>query len=796
MARTLGEPAPEPQELADGPSHPAPGSNLPAALSSFVGRAGDLADIRAALQAYRMVTLTGAGGVGKSRLALEFARQRCGDFADGCWLVELASVADPDLIDSVIASVLGVPEHPERPIIESVAARLDSAAALILLDNCEHLIGTVAATASVLLSRCDGLHIIATSRERIGVPGELVQIVQGLSAPIPENDPASVGCTESVQLFIERARALRPKITITSVNARSIARICARLDGLPLAIELAASRAGSMTVDDIAARMDDRFALLTRGSRVALPHHHALLAAVDWSFALLGPAERRLFDSLSVFSGNFGVDDVHAVCGPHVEADTDSLLAGLVDKSLVVFDAGAGSAAYHLLETLRSYGQAHVRDCGLLDRLERTHAAHYCAFAETAARFFRGPHEAPWLLRLEDSHANLRAALTSSVARGDTETAYRIAGALPHFWDLHGHFREGRQGLSTVLAMPGDVGPELTARVLFGAGVLAMLQSDVVPARAAFDRGAEICRQRGRDVDLARMLQYRGLTDIFADELDAAEASIRESLALARSAHAAGSPHSDLALGWALVLLAGVELGREDHAAAARDAEAAEEFMRALGDREGIGFTSVIRAATAWRTDRLPEATVFARNLLVAYQDLGGLNGLSLGLLVAGLIASSGSQLARMAELLGAAEELFSAMGTNVVPFGQRWVTESVGKATVALGVGAFETYRRSGAERARSDLGGLVTEVLDDLDRAASTATGVTPILTRRERQVAALVTLGRTNRQIARALGIAEKTAEVHVHHIAKKLGAASRAEVAAWFATDRAVSELKSK
>ncbi|MFE3028854.1 ATP-binding protein [Nocardia tengchongensis] len=778
-------------ELGEGSSTPSRGwlpspplNNLPHPVTSFVGRGSELVELRVLLQRHRMVTLVGPGGAGKSRLGLEFAREYSDEFVDGCWLVELASVPDPDLVPHTIASVIGVPEHPDRPTEDVLAARLSAAPALIVLDNCEHLVGAVAAIASVLLGRCAGLRIIATSRERIAIAGEAIQHVRGLSIPDESADAAGVVAgADSTQLFLERARAVHPQLAATNDNAVDIARICRRLDGLPLAIELAATRTSSLSVDEIAARIDDQFALLTQGNRAALPHHRTLIAAVDWSYNLLSPAERQVFDSLAVFTGSFRIDDVRAVCG----VDAVGRLAALVDKSLVVFDTNTEPNSYRLLETLRTYALAHVRRNADLERLNHAHAQHFCAVAEAAATTFRGRGDTQWLVRLEQSHPNLRAALAWSVARGDAATATRIAAALPHFWGVRGHFREGRRWLVTVLAMPGEVDAAATAGAWLGVGELATFQNDVASAREALDRAAVIFRRLGSSARLARTIQYRGLTALFADDVDEAEVQIREALVVAKPAIDAGRPSGLLAQGWSLMLLAGVELGRRQYRAADRDAEAAERILRAVGDSEGMSWTSLIRAQSVWRSDRFTDARTHAHRSLAAFRELGALFGLSTALFTAGVIAFGRSQPSRLAELVGACDALWNAMGTTALPFMAEWASESVSGALDELGHRKFDLCRGEGAERIQADRDGYVREILDELEAPAGSSPK--PLLTRRERQVAALLPQGRTNRQIARALGISERTVEVHVHHIMGKLGASSRAEVAAWCIAERA-------
>ncbi|MBI4772038.1 MAG: AfsR/SARP family transcriptional regulator, partial [Chloroflexi bacterium] len=391
------------------PLPPAP-HNLPAQLSSFVGRERELAEVANRLEnpACRLLTLVGIGGVGKSRLAVQAAARGRHTFPDGAWLVELASASTAALVPRSIAAVLGAQEEPGFPLVETLAGALRDKSLALMLDNCEHLLEACAQTAGALLQRCPSLVILATSREPLGLAGEMIYPVQPFSLP---DRPAALPVetlmgNEAVRLFAERAAA---HFDLTEANVLATAELCKRLDGVPLAIELAAARAGVLALDQMLARLGDRFALLAGGSRAALPRHRTLRALVDWSYDLLSEAERTLFRRLSVFRGGWTLEAAEAVADdPDAALD---LLARLADKSLVVAERRTEPRRYSMLETIRDYASEKLVGAGEADAVRDRHFAFFLHLAQSAARNQHGPHEADWFRRLETDHDNLRAAL-------------------------------------------------------------------------------------------------------------------------------------------------------------------------------------------------------------------------------------------------------------------------------------------------------------------------------------------------------------------------------------------------
>ncbi|MEJ7816454.1 MAG: AAA family ATPase, partial [Rubrobacter sp.] len=424
-------------------------NNLPLELSSFVGREKELAEVKRLLEDTRLLTLTGAGGCGKTRLALAIASELLEGFEDGVWMVELVPLADPSLVPQAVASTLGVREEPGRSPTETLSDYLGSKKLLLVLDNCEHLIEACAALAETLLRSCSELRVLATSREALGITGEVAWPVPSLSLPDLRRLPAveSLPQYESALLFVERAEAVKPDFALTEQNAPAVAQVCYRLDGIPLAIELAAARVKVLPVEQISERLDDCFRLLAAGSRTAMPRHRTLHATMDWSHELLPEAERTLFRRLSVFSGGFSLDAAEWVCaGEELERDEGlELLSHLVDKSLVVAREEGGEARYRLLETVRQYGWERLSESDEAVEFRERHAGYYLALAEEAEPELKREGQVAWLERLERERDNLRAAMRWLLGRGELEEVARLGWALWLFWGIRAHFAEGRR---------------------------------------------------------------------------------------------------------------------------------------------------------------------------------------------------------------------------------------------------------------------------------------------------------------------------------------------------------------
>ena len=615
-----------------------PAHNLPAELDSFVGRERERAEVGRLLESTRLLTLTGAGGAGKTRLALRVTAELLDRYTDGAWLAELATLAppargSPALVPQAVAGAVGVREQPGRALDETLIEALDSRRLLLVLDNCEHLTNACAALAARLLRACPQLRILTTSREPLGVPGEVAWPVPPLA--LPEEDGAAplavLAGAEAVRLFVERASAARPGFALTERNAAAVARICRRLDGLPLAIELAAARVRALAPGEIATRLDDRFRLLVGGGRASPPRHQTLRAAIDWSYDLLDGEEQRLFDRLSVFAGSFTLAAAETVCADaegrgarregagstgqgaegRQEADAGlderqsypaalafrpsplaprpsdvlDLLARLVDRSLVVADVPGedGETRYRLLETLRTYGAERLGARGEADRMRRRHAAWVVALAEQAHPRLHGPEQGRWLRRVEREHADVRAALDWALERGDADTALRLGAALGWAWGVHGRRGEGRAWLERALALPGAAArTPVRARVSAQLAVYAIFQGDFAAARSRLDEADVLGRELG---DATAVLAARGALALLFEHTGALDDAWRvgdEALALARRLGDAWWE------GRLLETRAHVALRRGDAATAAALLEEGVRLARRTGDTWGL----------------------------------------------------------------------------------------------------------------------------------------------------------------------------------------------------------------
>ncbi|HET8679528.1 MAG TPA: tetratricopeptide repeat protein [bacterium] len=526
---------PGPVRLFDQP--PGRTTNLPLQLTSFIGRARELAEIQERIASSRQLTLTGTGGVGKTRLAIELASRVLAQFPDGVWMVDLSPLSDPARVPQAVASALGVQEETGRPLPEVLGDYLLSKRALLMLDNCEHLTAACAELVEYLLRRCPDIRVLATSREILGTTGELTYSVPSLSVPDPRQHPAPAEATdyEAVRLFVDRAGLGQPDFVLTAANAPAVLQICGRLDGIPLAIELAAARVKTLSVEDIASRLDDRFRLLTGGARTALPRHRTLRAAMDWSHDLLSDAERTLLRRLAVFAGGFTLDTTEAVCaGEGIDPDDVlDLLTRLVDKSLVTVDRSA-QTRYRQLETIRQYSRERLVAAGEEDATLRRHRDFYLALAEEAEPQLHGPRQMEWLDRVAAEHDNARAALEWSLRQPEGEPGFRLAAAMSSFWHARGYLAEGREWLDRVLPRTADVSAKIRMRALLGAGRLAFAQDDFGLATSIFEQVVPLAREWGDRGILALTLGWLGHAAWHQGERAKGVALCEESVALAR----------------------------------------------------------------------------------------------------------------------------------------------------------------------------------------------------------------------------------------------------------------------
>ena len=696
------------------PSSPARLGNLPTPLTSFVGRLAELEEVGRLVRSSRLITLTGAGGCGKSRLSVQVASHLYESFPDGVWMVELAPVAEAALVVPRVAASLGVREEPGQPLLETLKHAMASRRILLVLDNCEQWHRACGEVAAALLAAGPEVRILATSREPLGVPGETVWRVPPLSVP-DLGGPApltrrEIGRIESVRLFVERATAAAPTFALTDEAAETVARICARLDGIPLALELAAARVRVLPVGQILARLEDRFRLLKSPAPGALPHQETLRATVDWSYDLLSPVERTLFERLSVFAGGASLEAVEAVCaGESIQTDDVlDLLTHLADKSLLYPEEGAGGTArYRLLETLREYGRERLQKEGSLARFQDRHATYFADWAAKAEPEISGGDQSVWLVRLTEEHDNLRRALQREIEQSDGAQALRMTRALWRFWWTLGYWDEGRRRLEAVLAMPAATArtPD-RAHTLRGMGVFARRQGSPREAEAILRESLIISRETGDRAGIAAATLALGSLANDLGRPGEARALYEESLPLYRDI----GDHSGEAA--ALHNLANVAEGEGDFATAGALYDSALTLHRRLGNAAAEattlnGLGSVAKDRGEWGAARRHHDAA-----LKVQRRLGDRRGIAYSLGELGSIASEMGERDRARELLEENLRLVCEMGDRV------WIADSL-ERFAALAAHSGEHDRAVRLEAAAAGLRDEIGAPLSAVERA-----------------------------------------------------------------------------
>ena len=765
--------------------------NLPNAHSSFVGREQEIVEVKRSLTMTGVLTLTGTGGSGKTRLALEVARDLVGAYPDGVWLVELAPLTDPEPVPRAVAAALGVSEQPGRPLAQTLSNYLRSRQTLLVLDNCEHLIDACARLVDTLLGSCSGLRVLATSREALGVPGEANWPLSPLTLPDAERVPPveELNRYEAIKLFLERARSRLPDFELTDQNAEAVVEVCRKLDGIPLSIELATARLPVLAVEQVAARLNDSLRLLTMGGRTANARHQTLRATVEWSYELLSEAERGLFARLSVFAGGWTLEATEAVGAG--QGDVLDLLSKLVDKSLVVAETspvGGGALRYRMLEPVRQYGRERLEESGEIEQVRERHARYYLALAEAAEPELIGAGQVAWLEQLETEYGNLRAALSwcldeeGAKPEERAQLGLRLAAALGRFWGAHGP-SEGRRwiekGLAKSLASPAS----LRAKALNEAGFIAVYQGDPRSV-ALLEESLALYKELGDRSGAAMAISHLGHTathladrERLTELRDDAEALLRGPLDRRTSGH--------------LLLFLGIA------AQADRDREQVtvrvEESMALLweqGDLRGVAqclTTLGIDALEQSDSERAAEAFEEDLRLLREIKDKVGI---VYGLLGMAAVNALRGRPAAAARLLGAAEALREAIGHPPMPHEQAHYDYQGYLATARAGLdeAAFDAAWSEGQAMSFEQAIEYALDTEDTASTAAPTSPPTLDILTRRQREVTALIRRGLTNHQIATELRITERTVEAHVSKILRKLGFRSRTQIAAWVIEQR--------
>lgn len=844
-------------------------NNLPIQLTSFIGREREIAEVKRLLTTTRLLTLTGAGGAGKTRLSLRVAAELRGDFSDGIWFIELAPLTDPHLVPQAIAYAMGLRNESARPILDMLNEHLEAKNVLLVLDNCEHLIDACAKTAYALLRHSPRIKILASSREALNISGETAYPVPPLSIPDPQHlpPPETLSQYEAVLLFVERALSAQPAFGVTNANAPAIAQICQRLDGIPLAIELAAARIKALKPEEIAARLDDSFHLLTGGSRTAPTRQQTLRAAMDWSYSLLSQPERVLWRRLSVFSGGATLEAVEQVCiGDGIaKQDVLDLLTRLTEKSILIVDTSGEATRYKLLEIIRQYANAKLGESGEHENAQNRHLDYFMQLAEQAEPKLVGSEQLTWFNRLDNEHDNLRTALNWSGNADRAEKGMRLGGSLYRFWLMRGFWREGYLQLDKLLKEEGAEKRTLgRGKALKVAGDMAGMIGAAKISQQLFAESISILREQGVEGRpwLENALGILAFLFVFTD-LETAHAYAEETEKLCRES----GNIPDLAQ--AFLVLGNVARWECDFPTALRHLEQTQELYQGIGDKRGMTAAINTLAWTWINQGDLDKAKHFVEQSLAISQEMGNkyhkasalmLNAiiseirgrdeaeqqldqaaeklrelenntyLSLGLSHLGrlhlkkkhfaaahsvlsqslvlshkiaakyfipyvmdsfaFLFSAANQPQRAAQIFGATEALRDEFGTPLSP-GYRIVYEPYLASTRARL--DEKTFSVAWAEGRSMNLDQAMAFALEEIEIPETPDAPVPSLpqaakekydgLTAREREVAALIALGKSNREIADTLVLSERTIEGHVSNILGKLGFNARSQIAVW-------------
>lgn len=657
-------------------------NNLPSQLTSFVGREEEIAEVRRLLASSRLLTLVGPGGVGKTRLSVQVAADAIDAYRDGVWLVELAALVDPRLITQQVAAALGVREEVGRPLIDTLLQFARAKQLLLLLDNCEHLRAACAELAAQLLGACPDLRILATSQQKLALPDETTWAVPPLRVPDPKDDAAGqLGRFESVRLFVDRASSVQASFRINDRNGAAIAQICRQLDGIPLAIELAAARVNVLSVDQLAYRLQDRFRVLTRGSRTALPRQQTLRAVIDWSYGLLNAEESTLFNRLAVFSGGWSADAALAVCAWNglSQADIGELLSRLAEKSLTVSERSRDDTPRHrMLESLREYASERLSGSGEAEQTRRRQAHFFLALTEKAEPELTGPHQRTWLEKLDAEHDNVRAALRWSETSAESDLGWRIGGAMWRYWSVRGLFSEGRARLGALLARTHERSAA-QAKALHGAGVLATQTGDYAGARAVYEESLAIRREIGDRAGAANTLSNLGIVARWLDDLSSAQDLYEESLAIRRELD------DKWGIATSLNLLGLLKHYQSDYPTARRLLEESLAIRRVLGDKWTIGNSLNNLGLVVLDQGDLDEARSLYEESLSIYRELGDRWAIAFLLEAFAGLAAADDLPERALVTAGAAEALREAIGSPLSPADRGTLKRRLEPARLAL---------------------------------------------------------------------------------------------------------------
>jgi predicted ATPase/DNA-binding CsgD family transcriptional regulator len=807
--------------------------NLPVQLTSFIGRESDLANVGLMLSEARCITITGPGGCGKTRLALQIAHKVNEEFEDGVWWVDLAPLLDPALVAQLIVHTLGLRPVANQPMMESLISFVRPKRMLLVLDNCEHLNEACAQVSRQLLAEAPGLRILATSREALAMVGETIYPISGLAWPSSSREVVREGQNsfdlqalmgfDAVRLFVERARSITPHFSLTLENAPAIVEICRRLDGLPLALELASARVNVLTVQEIAGRLNDRLSLLTSGERRGFePRHHTLKATIDWSYALLSAQEQTLLCRLAVFAAGCSFDTAEAICpgGGILPGQMLDLLSSLVDKSLVVAETtGKAPARYRLLETIREFALEKLNEKGELTLMRERHLDLFLARAEEAMPKQFEAYQQLWLNWLEAEHDNLRAALSWALESKRIEAGLRLASALTYFWEIHSYVQEGLAWMERLLAAVDErVSLEAHVNALVFATFQYMLLDNVLAAttcarkavelaeasddanspilafaldglasaaktagdyQTAFDiteKNIRFYRQSGPFFYLGMCLLSQGETAIQLGKYEIARERLDESLALARQ------DGDTYRIAHTLNTLGDLSRLQQNYAEAASGYESGAALLRELAaQRELASLLSNLGYARLYLGD-VQRAFHLFNECLAIHQAQQNKPGMTESLIGFAATAVVDGQPAAGARLLAAAAAISGQPSASKWRANQMEFERYLGLARARMEQAEYQAEQAAGRVMSLEQAVRYAQQIRVR-PAPEQQAEAKVDQLTEREREVAALIGQGKTNREIAQELVLSKRTVEKHAANILSKLGLTSRAQIVRW-------------
>jgi predicted ATPase/DNA-binding CsgD family transcriptional regulator len=754
--------------------------NLPAEATSFIGRRRELVELRKRLSAARLVSLVGPGGVGKTRLAIRIATDLARGFPGGAWLVELADIRDPALVANAVVAALDLRDQASIEPLPLLISYLRDKELLLVLDNCEHLLAAAAVLVADVIRAAPGVRVIATSREPLSVSGEQVVPLPPLELPSANAaEPLDqLRRTEAVMLFAERAAAASGRFELTASNQATVADLCRRLDGLPLAIELAAVRTRVLSPEQILERLSDRFGLLTGGSRAALPRHQTLQTTIDWSHELLAASERALLRRLCVFAGRFTLDDVESVCisDDVPPANTLNLLSSLVEKSLVMREDARSLACYRLHETMREYAGLKLREAGEQETTELRFVDYYvsrCQGSGFEARY----RLVEWLEWMDLEIDNVRSVLRRCLIHGDFLTGIVLASSVSWYWITRAT-TEGVRWLDELLAS-GHGNPVADQWAYFIRGFLAVLQSDPATARPALARAVAAARETGELTPLSHSLSMTSIAENLAGDRESSKRFLDD-------AEAVTTGLDDLTARVGLLQARVLNGFFEGDLEAARSASSeGARLSRESGDLYSLEMMLMNQGLTALMSGDIDGSEPFFAEALRIAQQIDDRVAQYALLDALGHRASTSGQARLGAQLLGAAETVRIGAGASVIPFLAPLLAQAEESAIEALGASRFKAELMAGKRLSRDAAIGLALGEPAHVAAATPQQDGAGP-LAKREAEVARLVADGMSNKQIGTRLFISERTVDSHVRSILNKLGVNTRAQIAGWVRT----------